>query len=78
MQNVRFPRDKFIFLSKRSKTDNKTVKKWPNYGKNIEILLKFEIYGVSVKEIAGNHEISVFTCNLAGISIINNISSYLQ
>ena len=46
--------------------------------KNIEILLKFEIYGVSVKEIVGNHEISVFTCNLAGISIINNISSYLQ
>ena len=44
--------------------------------KNIEILLKFEIYGV--KEIAPNHEISVFTCNLAGISIIDKISSYLQ
>ena len=27
VQNVRFPRDKFIFLSKRSKTDTKTVKK---------------------------------------------------
>ena len=59
MQNVRFPRDKFIFLSKRSKTDNKPLKKWPNYGKNIEISLKFEIFAVSLKEIAGNHEISV-------------------
>ena len=27
MRNVRFPCDKLIFLSKRSKTDNKTVKK---------------------------------------------------
>ena len=46
--------------------------------KNIGILQKLEIFGVPLKEIVGNHEICVFTCNLAGISIINNMSSYLQ
>ena len=46
--------------------------------KNIEIVQKFEIFGVPLIKMAGNHEISVFKCNLARICIINNTSSYLQ
>ena len=54
-------------------TDNKPLKKWQYMEKKTEILLKFEIFGVPLEEISGNHEISVFTCNLAGKGIINNI-----